>query len=896
MSNDKLRDLTPVDVTYAPGERPTDEKLEGAETQTKEALEYIEATIGDAYGESLQNNLSYISNFTRDIGDRSLLNPILMPDVSINNYIQDLVLGDMEHELDLIPVGMGAAIISSSADSSVVPGQIKTSVALLEVSGDWTILAGKVEGGIQKNSRKLVTHSPSSGGSVTFAEVTSGRGSSYIGARHNTIPSTAQARVAGDFLTVSLSDAINNIYTIQLPVETTIEDSLHNDSSATLSNTKSAIGGGQQMKLPKWLFEASGLDMGTDAAGGGPKVFPANTVRIYDWQEKKIVDGLLEVKASNTAGLREQEIICTFSSDVILDTVAGQYMAITSGTSISELLGALVRDLYFHSHMGDDMIRGLKHSDLFGLRTGDDALDRSKFYGASNIDRNDHPMYLHRDGFTDLDVGGGGNVMRGSVVIGSQTTGNIGEHENYNLSDDSFCLSFGKCFNGGRVYFDKVRDHNIAEGRGNVPQTFSDTAIVIEGALDDGSSSIKTTLVDGNLRVDGDVVLGTDQTHDVIVPGDVYIKNSLIKIPRTTAGLTPEVGMEIYSSVENAPVFWNGSAWVNANSIGYAAVVGNGTTSFGKYNGADAATLQAAITDTVAQGGGKIKILRGSYNYGGTSVNVPSHVGIEGEGPSTDISATGVCFAFNAGTDHSSVTDLLIRNSAKAISVDGDEHHFEAIDIHDSTVGIEVMAAVADVKIGDNIRYTNVSTKIDLDVAETSNKESVTKSMGFSNRLYLIDPTDKENESDKWKRTTGSGTLSYQASSDTMIGYGRFAISGTGAFAFEDLMPVMPQAGIGAYIGMKDTSSSTVYVGIACYNSSKAYLGDKWFLVSTTGLNSSWGYYQNVCVQEGGGATNFLSGTRYIKAKVYVSANGGTVYFDGFNIFPMNFSTITLYS
>jgi len=899
MANDKLRDLTPVNVAYAPGERPTDEKLEGAEVQTKSGLTYLENTIGDAFGESLSSDLMWISNLSRDIGDRSALNPVLKPSISLTSYIQSLTAGENEHEVDLIPVGIGAAIISSSADVSVVPGQFQNTAAELEVPGDWTILGGLSEGGVVKNSRRLITHTPSSGGTVTFTEMTSGRGSAYQGARNNTIPSLGQAELGGPFLSVSLSDAINNIYTIQLPTEDTIKDSLYNNTAASLSNTESSVGTSQQLKLPSWMFDPTGLDMNSDASGGGPKTFPLNSIRIYDYITKKVLDGLLEVTASSTAGNREWEIACTFRSDIILDTVSGQYVLATSGTSLSEMVGALAREVFFHKHAGDDMIRGVKHSDTYGLRTGDLVTsERTDYYGPSNIHNNDHSMYLHRNGYTVTDIGGGGNVMRGHIVIGNTDTGSEPSHENFNLLDDSYAITFAQLTDGGRAYFNKLRVQNLAEGRGNIPQNFNDTALVIEGSKDNGTSLLKTTYIDGNLRVGADVVLGTDATHDVYISGDIYIKNSMTLIPRTTGGLTPETGMTIYSSTENAPVFWNGTAWVNANSIGFAVVVGDGVISFGKYNGTDAATLQAAIADATAQGGGKVKILRGNYNYGATAVTIPSTISVEGEGASTVIDATNTAFVFEALSVHSSLEGVLIQNAAKAISMDGTEHSLGLLDIHSCTVGVELKSATDRISIRPSVRFTNVATKVDLQTTNTDIKRSATESVGYSQRLYLIDPVDKISQLDKWKRISGTGTLGYVHDTDSVIGKGRFTISGTGLFVFEDYMPVMPSAGIGGYLNIKQTAGATATIGYQAYDADLALLtSNGGFIKNSYGLAGSYEYLQDVCVEEAASGTHkFPIGTRFIRASIDVALNGGTISFDGFNIFPMNFSTITLYS
>jgi len=895
---DKLRDLTPIDVTYAPGDRPTDQKLEGAEIQTRDAFSYLENTIGDAFGEGLLSDPVYVSNISRDIGDRSFLNPVLQPNIEIAGYIQDLTAGKMEHELDLIPIGFGASIVSSSADSSVLPSQFKNSVSLLEVPGDWTISAGITEDGIQKNSRKLITHSPSNGGSITIANVTSGRGSGFTKGRNNTIPSIAQARVGGAFLSVSVSDATNNIYTIQLPIESTALSHAYLDSASSLSNTKPGVGGGQQLKLPTWMFSPAGLDMSTsDPVSGRGKVFPLNSIRIYDWQTKKIVDGLLETKASTNVGARETEIICTFRSDVILDDLSGQYILVTSGASLSECIGALQRDLYFHKHMGDDMIRGINHADLIDLRTGDVGLDRSKYYGPSSIDNNHHSMYLHRGGFDSLDVGAGGNIFRGDLLIGSDSTGQASSHENYNLDTDSFHLTFGTETNGGRIYFDKIRVQNLPEGRGNIPQTFSDTSIVIEGAMD-SSGLINTTYIDGKLRAGSDVVLGTDATHDVLIPGDLYIHNSLILSPRTTSGLTPETGMSIYSSDENAPIFWNGSRWLNATSVGYEVVLGDGTVSHGKYSAPDLATFQAAIDDVSANGGGKLKVLKGNYNFGTGTANIPSQVEVEGEGNLSFISSSTVTFSFNGGSSNSSISQMRILGSSIAISIDGNNHSVNDVDLENSGTGIKIASSATETELGSSIRYANISQQINYLSTNISNKMAVSKTIGYQNPFSPIDMVDKASMISKWKRTSGGGTISYVDTTNTVMGRGVFRISGTGTFVFEDYIPAFPLAGVGGYVGAYTDGSAGVTIGYQAYDANLSLLSSHGgFILNGGSLTGSWQFFQDVSVQESGsGANTFPWGTRFIRASVTVNYNSNHVYFDGLTIVPLTFSTISLYA
>ena len=886
MNNDKLKDLTPVDVLFNEGERPTDEKLQGMMEQVSNGLKDLENLSGDAWGESLQLENNWINNFTRDIGDRSKLDPVLMPDIEIDNYVQDLSLGSQQHVLDLIPIGVGASLVSSSADVSVVPGQYKSTVKELTSPGDWTILPGLNEGGVEKNSRMLVTHSPSDGNTITLTKATSGRGSTFSNGTNNLIPGIAQAREGGPFLSVSLSDTVLNIYTIVLPVNEYSLDRLYQNSVTTISNTKPGIGTGHQHKLPTFFFDTSGLDLeADDPSTGQGKIFPLNLIRIYDWDGKKIIKGLKQVQASFNPSARRYEILCQFESDILLDEVTGRYILVADGASISDTIGGIQRDLFFHTHSGDDMVPSISHNNLFGLRTGTiDISDRSKYYGPSIIDNNDHSMYFHRDGFTDSDIGGGANVIRGHVVIGSETTGPSG-HENYNLGTDSNSLYFGHLIDSPRLFFDKVFNQSLSEGRGNIPQVFSDNALVIRGSVDDTTSLIKTTAVDGNLRATGDVVLGTDHTHDVFIPGDAYIKNSLILVPRNTSGLSPEEGMIIYSSGEKGLTYWNGSSWVDGRP--FAAVVGDGTISFGKYNGPDPVTLQSAI-DAAAVAGGTVKILKGNYDTGATAVTIPSNISIEGEGSAANITGTATIFEFQAGSEYSNVKNLTLDTPATAIRIKGEGHSVDDIVIKNAAKGISLDATAIGTKIGERIRYIDVAARLFTEAYEGSNTSSSVQSTGFATRPYLIDSANKGISVGNFIKLAGAGTLTYEDSTDAVEGVGRFKIEGDGIWEFNEFIPVDPEVGLTGKIASKTNGTTArITAGFNGYDSGKILLSDlDGFIVENFVLDTSWSRFHSAAITEAAsGKNSFRPGTVFVKPRIQVSLNSTSiVYFDGFNI------------
>lgn len=894
MADDRLNELTPVPINFTPGERPTDEKLKGMMKQVETGFDFVELSFGDLYNESGIGPV-WVNNLARDLGDRSKLNPVLPPDVNLSIYEQSLESGKCEHELDMIPVGSGSGLIVATTDPSVIPGQYKAAEDLLEVPGDWTIRAGLTENGQQKNSRKLITHQPSNGGSITFADVTSGKGSAYYGAKWNTIPTVAQAEAGGDFPVVSLSDAINNVYTFVLPVHTQTFDRVYNNANTTASNTAVGITNGSSYELPEYLFDSIGLNLqiGDD--------IPLGSIRIYDWVNKKMVDGLLELQASGNPAALRSEFLVKFSSDVLLDTVSGQYIVVTSGVSLYDMVAQLQRDVYFHNHDGDDMIRLLSHKSLMDLRTGNtNVADRSSWYGTSNIDNNDHSMYLHRDGFTDSDIGAGGNVMRGAVVLGSTTTGAAGDHENYNLDSDSFKVSFGKLVDGGEIYFDKVWDQTLTQGRGLVPQVFSDTAIVVKGALDDATMLLRTTAVEGNLRVTDNVVLGTTSDHDVLVGGDLYVYQSFTLTPKNASeqGLIPgETGKMIYSSVENAPLFWNGSAWVNPASTGYSTTVGDGVSSFGKHNGNTEAPIQAAIGEVEAAGGGRVIVMRGTYNISNPVVLTTAE--LEGEGQSTLLAGTGTIIQFANGSSGSALKDMKISGGTIGLDIDGELHDIDNVVIESCTTGRVIRSNCTNLNSGGGVRFLSCDKDEQNDSENDNNYEMARNPIGYHNSFYVLDPTNKKDALTKFRRTGGSGVITYEDTADSGMGRGRYAITGTGTWVVDEFMPMISGLGVGGNILYKASAGGgLITFGVQCYDGNMSSLGTNGgFLLNQGGASTAWQLiYDHMRYEAASGASAFKVGTKFIKPYVQVDSNPGTVYLDGFNIQPLNFAVRALYS
>jgi hypothetical protein len=898
---DKLRELTPLPVTFFSGERPTDEKLEGMMRQVAEGFDFVEATLGDLYGDGDSPAL-WTTNIGRDLGNRSKLNPVVQPDIFVDSYVQSLTIGKMEHELDLIPVGSGSSILTSSADSSVVISQYKSSEELLTQQGDWTIRPGKLENGINKNSRKLITHSPSSGGSIIFNQVTSGKGSTYHGSRHNLIPSLAQAQNGGPFLDIVVSNALNNIYTVTTPMHLKEFDEINNASDVSISNIAVDVGEDAQYELPSYFFDADGLDLLSDDELGAPKDIPLNALQLWDWDAKQMVTGLEKITCSQNASARKFQFTMQFRPDIILDVDNGNYVLTASGTTIYEMLGAIQKELIFHNHDGDDQVRYISHRSLMGLRTGSaNTADASSYYGPSSIDNNDHSMYFHRNGYTVGDIGGGGNVIRGDVVVGSSVVGAAADHENYNLLQDSKKIAFGKLQDGGEFYFDKIKTHVLPESRGNLPSSYSDASLIIKGAKSDFTPGLHTTLIEGNLRVDSDVVLGTTSSNDVFVTGDLYVYQSLTLTPKTNAEIaliTTETGKQIYSTTENAPLFWNGVAWVNPVVSGYSILVGDGVKSFGKYNGSNASTIQSAIDELELKGGGKILLQKGTYTLGATAVQLKSNVQIEGEGVATIIASTSTAFNIASAVSNSSIKNLKIQGATIGVVISGSYNTLDTIDATLCTQAYSQTGAASfntygDIKLSSFLIHSGESNP----VFATSNKQTVTVPAGYAGPLKAVDWCDKQSLLSKLRKVSGGGSLVYEDSTDSYLGRGRYAITGTGTWIVESFIPVARFLGIGGSVAHRaNLAGGTVTVGVQCYDASFADLGNNGgFLVNLVNNTTSWDFKYNYARLEGALASNLKTDTKFVKIFITIGTNPGTTYLDALEASPMGYSAFALY-
>lgn len=150
----------------------------------------------------------------------------------------------------------------------------------------------------------------------------------------------------------------------------------------------------------------------------------------------------------------------------------------------------------------------------------------------------------------------------------------------------------------------------------------------------------------------------------------------------------------------------------------------------------------------------------------------------------------------------------------------------------------------------------------------------------------------------KWIRTSGTGTLTYIDTSNCKMGRGVWAVTGDGTWVLADYVPVLLDAGVGGYVTFYATSGNTATftVGHFGYDGNYALLSDNGgFLSDAQAVTTSWQYFNDFCIGAGTTKNTFAEGTTFLRPRITVASNTGTVYFDAFSIFIANAATIAQY-
>ena len=900
MSDDKFKTLIEKEVQFVPGESPSDEKLTGMMTQTQDAFIELEDLVGDTHGFG-GKSFSWINNFARDIGDRSKINSQLVSNYTTQDYFQSLRLGETEHELDLMPIETAEGIIKQSLATCLSLSQRKDSIRELSQPGDWFLPFGKIENGRQKMSRKLYTYSPaSSGDRIVFLFATNGAASGNEKCGLNNAPSFAQISDGGPFCQVRLVSSSLNRYQITLPpMQKTFgpDGSIINFSA---SNTIGSLGMGEQQELPHYLFATDGLNLSEpDPFTGKGREIPRNTISLYDWEEKEPIDQIISMQVSLLDDMRYSFYV-QLPIERKLDE-NGKYVVIFSSTSIADQLDFLTKQLVFHNHGdSDEMLRKVKHSDLLGLRTVHNSAERSEYYGVSNIPNNDHSQYFHRDGHTVTDVGGGENIIRGDVLIGSTETSDpaivLEESiaEKKNIIADSHKLLFGSEI-GPEIYYKLVFNHSISRELTNLVKNFSDNSLYLLGP--EGRNGKKNIVLDSIFRSIQNNVFGSTRENNHFIWGSTYCDGSLVFIPRTSENIRNVEGEVFYDQTEKGLILNLGNnGRINIGRIGYSATVGDGVKSFGTFSGNTALSIQQAIDFSVLNGGGTIKIKAGTYNLDTARIDIPSNIILEGEGNSTLLVGSDVIFSVLPGAVGTALSKMAISGSPATcgLSVSGENCKIEFLTISSCQIGIRVQQEARSFIIGDGMVYSSCGKDIQCLSTHGSNKQTSLKPIKYSSDFKITNWGDKLSYSKKWTPSSISISVRLNEDLDGVIGCGAFEIAGIGEIEFDDFIPVSTLIGIGGGIAIKRLGTfGNVTVGFRGYDKNLNYIGENAaFLLLNRDLTDTYTFVEGICSQVGATYNRFKEGIRFVRPYIKVSSNQNKIVFDYFELSPLTYAKI----
>lgn len=329
--SDKLKELTPINITFEDGESPTGNKLESSFDQVANAMNVIERAIGDTWNQNsetggpLDSDPNHIANISRAIGSMSSLNP------------SSLGGNELSVTGEAVPEGKKIFALNDAPDDPTNPSAITFSnptgvfdtlvatLALVDSTGDYFI---ETNGLVHTYSLTGATHT------VDYDYTTIA--DSYSGATYNVMPDPTQATrctviVSGDGRQITLP---------------TVTDGASKNY-------------GQQLFIP------GELDSLLDAAE-----IPAGYIYVWDHvggggqRVNSIVEGLTFYKIG-APGSSLATFYVEGADLAVSASEPNRYSIICAGTRVSKTLQYLRDYLISHKH-DDNLSEFLSHTDLLG--------------------------------------------------------------------------------------------------------------------------------------------------------------------------------------------------------------------------------------------------------------------------------------------------------------------------------------------------------------------------------------------------------------------------------------------------------------------------------------------------------------------------------------------------
>lgn len=261
-----------------------------------------------------------------------------------------------------------------------------------------------------------------------------------------------------------------------------------------------------------------------------------------------------------------------FSTQSALNLLDTHIVALTNKT-----LSMTIRDIYSllrnHSHSNSELIPPVRHSDLSGLIPETTNADIE--YAGSNKEDDDHPQYVHREGYDASNTGSYGNALLGDLLIGSSNKNSMfsnllansrrlifgdyssGPSLGYEQSSDSLLLSrktvklsapIELSINGHQVFDKKTTDSPMVIK----PKEYLSKRILIIGEEDlngDGTGIVKSRIDSAEVAVgktkitkDGNTTNVTTGIGNLVFDGDITFKKATSEFLEIEGAHIPEDG------------------------------------------------------------------------------------------------------------------------------------------------------------------------------------------------------------------------------------------------------------------------------------------------------------------------------------------------------------------
>lgn len=163
-------------------------------------------------------------------------------------------------------------------------------------------------------------------------------------------------------------------------------------------------------------------------------------------------------------------------------------------------------------------------------------------------------------------------------------------------------------------------------------------------------------------------------------------------------------------------------------------------------------------------------------------------------------------------------------------------------------------------------------------------------------RVFVpIDWSDKQAGLPFIEKVSGAGIVSYN-STESAMGKGCYSASGDGSWQIKRMYPVSPLIGIGGHVVLK--GSMLASVGCKFYDQDGTELAataaQAGFIANGQPVGTSFTMYKGWLQGEGAGATQFPTGTRFIRP-YFTLSSVTSARVDAFIVYPMSFAMTSLY-